>query len=87
MSSTSATTLTVSSDFDEFYDFDQYDAFDDNVLITVPIPRTPGLAWPGEGEVANVPAVLLQALYGRCTCANCCAGLAAVVRRSQLHAV
>jgi hypothetical protein len=54
---------------------------------TVPIPRTPEVDWPGDGEVAFVPAALMLAARGRCSCPTCVDGFVHMLRRSRLRAV
>ncbi len=63
------------------------DARDLDAPVTVPLPRTPGMAWPGEGPTAQVPAALLLAARGRCSCADCVDGFVALLRRRRLAAV
>lgn len=55
--------------------------------VTVPLPRSEAAGWPGEGEVAFVPAALLLAARGRCSCATCVDGFVHLLRRSRLQAV
>jgi hypothetical protein len=55
--------------------------------VTIPIRRTSRVDWPGDGEVAFVPAALLLAARGRCSCETCVEGFVHLVRRSQLRAV
>ena len=55
--------------------------------VTVPLPRVPGMDWPGDEGVAFVPAVLLLAARGRCSCPDCVDGFVGLLRRTQLQAV
>jgi hypothetical protein len=55
--------------------------------VTVPVPRAPGVDWPGDGEVAFVPAALMLAARGRCSCPSCVDGFVHMLRRSRLQAV
>ena len=55
--------------------------------VTVPIPRVPGVDWPGGGEVAFVPAALLLAARGRCSCPPCTEGFVHLLRRTRLRTV
>lgn len=59
----------------------------DDAPVTIPIPRVPGMDWPGGGDVAFVPAALLLAARGRCSCPDCVDGFVHMVRRSRLQAV
>lgn len=62
--------------------------YDDGAPVTVPVPRFPGMDWlPGDEKVAQVPVALLLATRGRCSCADCCEGFVAMMRRAQLRAV
>jgi hypothetical protein len=56
-------------------------------LVTVPLPRTTAPSWPGSGEVAFVPAALMLAVRGRCSCPNCVDGFVRLLRRTRLHTV
>jgi hypothetical protein len=60
---------------------------DDQVPVTVPVPRFPGMDWPGEDEVAQVPVALILAARGRCSCESCCEGFVHMMRRVRLRAV
>lgn len=62
-------------------------AIKNDAPVTVPVPRAPGLDWPGDGEVAWVPAALMLAVRGRCSCENCVDGFVHMMRRTQLQAV
>ena len=62
-------------------------AYDDDAPMTVPVPRFPGMPWPGEGDVAHVPVSLLLAARGKCSCQDCCERFVALLRRSRLRAV
>lgn len=55
--------------------------------VTIPIQRSPGLNWPGDGEMAFVPAALMLAARGRCSCETCTDGFVRLVARSRLRAV
>ncbi len=52
--------------------------------VAVPLPRTPGMDWPGEESVAMVPAALLLSARGRCACDDCVDGFVRLMRRSRL---
>jgi hypothetical protein len=54
---------------------------------TIPIPRTPEMDWPGSGDVAFVPAALMLAVRGRCSCPPCTDGFVHMLRRSRLRAI
>ena len=64
---------------------------DDEPHVTVPVPRTSDAAsaapWPTDGNVAWVPAVLLLAAAGRCSCDDCCAVFVREQRRKHVGAV
>ena len=60
---------------------------EDELPVTVPVPRFEGMSWPGEDEVAHVPVALLLAARGRCSCDACCEGFVAMMRRVRLKAV
>ena len=62
-------------------------AIKNDAPATIPVPRSPGIDWPGEGDVAFVPAALLLAARGRCSCDNCVDGFVHMMRRAQLQAV
>jgi hypothetical protein len=62
-------------------------AIKNDAPVTVPVPRTAGLDWPGDGEVAFVPAALMLAASGRCSCDNCVDGFVHMMRRTRLRAV
>ncbi len=66
-------------------------AEDDQAHPTVPVPRTSDAAtaapWRTDGDVAWVPAVLLLAAAGRCSCEDCCAVLVRQQRRRHVGAV
>lgn len=55
--------------------------------VTIPMQRTPELDWPGDGEVAFVPAALMLAARGRCSCATCVDGFVHMLRRTRLRVV
>jgi hypothetical protein len=55
--------------------------------VTIPIQRSPGVNWPGEGEVAFVPAALMLAARGRCSCDECVDGFVRLMGKSRLRAV
>jgi hypothetical protein len=55
--------------------------------VTVPIQRSPGLDWPGGGEVAFVPAALMLAARGRCSCDTCLDGFVRLLAKSRLRAL
>lgn len=64
---------------------------DDAPHVTVPVPRSSdaGAAapWHTEGDVAFVPAVLLLAASGRCSCDDCCDALVRERRATRLTSV
>jgi hypothetical protein len=62
-------------------------AIKNDAPVTIPVPRTPGLDWPGEGDVAFVPAALVLAARGRCSCDNCVDGFVHMMRRTRLRVV
>jgi hypothetical protein len=52
----------------------------------VPVPRFPGLDWPGpQEEVAQVPVALILAMRGRCSCTECVDGFVSQTRRGRLR--
>jgi hypothetical protein len=55
--------------------------------VTVPIQRSPGLDWPGDGEMAFVPAALMLAARGRCSCDSCLDGFVRLLAKGRLHAL
>jgi len=55
--------------------------------VTVPIPRSEGIDWPGSGEVAYVPVALILAARGCCSCATCTDGFVRLLARTRLQAV
>ena len=55
--------------------------------VTVPLPRTPGMDWPGEGPVAMVPAALLLSARGRCACDECVDGFVRLLARKRMQLV
>ena len=66
----------------------RFSTHDDELPLTVPIPRHPGMEWPGDDpDVAHVPVALILAARGQCSCSACCEGFARLIRRSQLRAV
>ena len=64
---------------------------DDAPHVTVPVPRSADLTgtapWRTQGEVAFVPAVLLLAASGRCSCDDCCAVFVREQRRKHVSSV
>ena len=62
-------------------------AIKNDAPVTVPLPRTPGMTWPGDGPVAMIPAALMLAARGRCSCDSCVDGFVHMMRRAQLQAV
>jgi hypothetical protein len=62
-------------------------AIKNDAPVTIPVPRTPGIDWPGDGDVAYVPAALLLAARGRCSCDECVDGFVHMMRRTRLQAV
>lgn len=63
------------------------DAIDNAAPVTIPIPRRPGIEWPGDGEVAFVPAALMLAARGRCSCPTCVDGFVRLLAKGRLRAV
>ena len=63
------------------------DVITNDAPVTVPVPRTPGIDWPGGGDVAFVPAALMLAARGKCSCPPCVDGFVGLLRRSRLQAV
>ncbi len=57
------------------------------VPLTVPVPRTEGMDWPGDGPVAQVPVALLLAARGQCSCDTCCEGFVRLTRKAQFTVV
>ncbi|MCW2500063.1 MAG: hypothetical protein JWN87_1739 [Frankiales bacterium] len=62
------------------------DVIENDAPVTVPVRRTTAVDWPGDGEVAFIPAALMLAARGRCSCATCVDGFVALLRRSQVRA-
>lgn len=63
---------------------------DDAPHVTVPVPRSGGATagpWHTDGEVAFVPAVLLLAASGRCSCDDCCEAFVRERRATPLASV
>lgn len=62
---------------------------DDAPHVTVPVPRGSDDAapWHTQGEIAFVPAVLLLAASGRCSCDDCCDALVRERRATRLASV
>jgi hypothetical protein len=60
---------------------------EDDELMTVPVPRFPGMDWPGDDQVAQIPAALILAARGRCSCQSCCEGFVHMMRRVRMKAV
>jgi hypothetical protein len=65
----------------------RFSPHDDELPLTVPVPRFDGMSWPGDDEVAQVPVALLLAARGRCSCDACCEGFVHMTRRLRLKAV
>lgn len=63
------------------------DAPDEGLPLTVPVPRAGDTPWPRDGDITWVPAALLLAAAGRCSCDDCCADLARSRARRQLASV
>jgi hypothetical protein len=59
----------------------------DDVPMTIPVPRFPGMQWPGNDDVAQVPVALILAGRGRCSCQSCCEGFVHMLRRVRLRPV
>lgn len=55
--------------------------------VTIPLQRTPGMDWPGDAPVVQVPAALMLAARGRCSCDECLDGFVRMVARSRMRAV
>ncbi|MFN2537515.1 MAG: hypothetical protein ABR549_05110 [Mycobacteriales bacterium] len=62
-------------------------AIKNDAPVTVPVPRSSGIDWPGEGDVAFVPAALMLAARGRCSCDDCVDAFVHMMRRTRLKAV
>jgi hypothetical protein len=62
-------------------------AITNDAPVTIPVPRSPGINWPGDGEVAHIPVALMLAARGRCSCGNCVDGFVHMMRRMRLQAV
>lgn len=63
-------------------------AYDDDAPpMTVPVTRFPGMQWPGDDEVVQVPVALLLAARGKCSCQECCEGFVHMLRRARLKPV
>lgn len=63
-------------------------SFDDDATpMTVPVERLPGMDWPGDDDVIQVPVALLLAARGRCSCDDCCENFVHMLRRTRLRAV
>ncbi|MCW2777002.1 MAG: hypothetical protein JWN17_727 [Frankiales bacterium] len=60
---------------------------DESLPLTVPVAGAGETPWRSEGETTWVPAALLLAAAGRCSCDDCCAVLARTKARRQLAAV
>jgi len=60
---------------------------DDGALAVVAVPRALAGGWPGDGPAAQVPAVLLLAMTGRCCCDDCVDELVRRTRRAGLQLV
>ncbi len=60
---------------------------DDGLPLTVPVPDAGTTPWPSDGGTTWVPAALLLAAAGRCSCDTCCAELARNKARRRLAAV
>jgi hypothetical protein len=63
------------------------DEVHDGLPMTVPVPRAGDTPWPTVGDTTWVPAALLLAAAGRCSCDDCCAELARSKARRRLAAV
>lgn len=59
----------------------------DGLPMTVPVPRAGTTPWPTVGDTTWVPAALLLAAAGRCSCDECCIELARSKARRRLAAV
>ena len=59
----------------------------DGVPVTMPLPRTSHMRWGGDEDIVQVPAGLLLAVRGRCSCEDCVDGFVNLLRRQRLHAV
>lgn len=60
---------------------------DGDLPLTVPVPRAGRTPWRRDGDVTWVPAALLLAAAGRCSCDDCCSELARRRARRQLLCV
>lgn len=63
------------------------DVITNDAPITIPLQRTPSTDWPGEGDVIHVPAALMLAARGRCSCSECTDGFVRMLARTRLRAV
>lgn len=52
--------------------------------LTVPVPDAGDTPWPSEAGTTWVPAALLLAAAGKCSCDDCCVELARSRARRQL---
>lgn len=55
--------------------------------VTVPVPRTPDMDWPGDEPFAMIPAALLLSARGRCACDECIDGFVRLLARKRLQLV
>ncbi len=62
------------------------DIIENAAPVTIPIPRTPEMDWPGSGDTAFVPAALILAARGRCSCRTCLADFVRMHARTHVHA-
>jgi hypothetical protein len=63
------------------------DVITNDAPVTIPLPRTPDMDWPGDGDVVQVPAALILASRGRCSCPPCTDGFVRMLARTRLRAV
>ncbi|MCU1592700.1 MAG: hypothetical protein JWO12_92 [Frankiales bacterium] len=63
------------------------DVISNDAPVTIPFPRTPDMDWPGDSPVVHVPAALMLAATGRCSCDNCLDGFVRLLARSRMRAV
>jgi hypothetical protein len=55
--------------------------------VTIPLQRTPDMDWPGDAPVVHVPAALILAARGRCSCDECLDGFVRLLARSRMRTV
>lgn len=72
---------------DALHRLDSPSPWADAPVPTIPVRRTAGLDWPGEGRVAQVPAVLVLAMTARCCCDACVDTFVSRRRKAHLQAL